>query len=536
MAHKLDLIIENGKVLDGTGNPWFYADIGVLQGNIKVIGKLNNIPATDRIDAKDKVVAPGFIDTHVHSELGYLVEPDMEPKIRQGITTEIAGQDGLSVAPLTKESRPILMKRLTGLVGKFEVEWDWLTVKDYFHRIDMVKPATNVAFLAPHGTIRIAVMGFQDRNANETELRKMKELVRQSMEDGAVGLSTGLAYSPCNYANVKELVELCSIVAEYNGVFVVHMRNESDYIIDAVQEVLHIARESGVALNISHLKVAGKHNHGNLAVVLNILDKARIEGIDVTFDQYPYVAGSTFLDALLPPWVHAGKSTKTLLERLRDNKTRSRIADELSRPAKWDNMAYACGWDAIYITSVVTSKNRCFEGKNIEEISDTLGVSPADAVFNLLLDEQCNVTMVGFWGTEELIHLAMQHPLQMVCSDSIYGSKPHPRLFGTYPRVLGKYVREDRVLSLPDAVRRMTSTPAQRYGLFDRGLIRIGLSADLVVFDPETIADIASYTDPNHYSVGIDYVIVNGVVTMRERNLTGKRGGQSIRLGRRSLL
>ncbi|MDR7483641.1 MAG: D-aminoacylase [Armatimonadota bacterium] len=522
-----DLIIRGGTIVDGTGNPWYRADAGISGGRIVALDCLDGGEAPAVLEASGHIVAPGFIDVHTHSELRLLTDPLLEPKIRQGVTTEIVGLDGLSLAPLTDATRATLPARLAGLAGTAAVAWDWGTVGEFLARLEAARPAPNVAYLAPHGTIRAAVAGFDARPLRPDEVRAAQALLAAALDDGAVGFSTGLIYPPCSFADADELAALCRVAARAGAPFVVHVRNESEHVLDAMDEVIEVARASGAPLHVSHLKAAGRRNWDKLATVLERFDRARAAGIDVTFDQYPYAAGSTFLSALLPPWAHDG-GPPSLLARLRDPQARRRIARELEQPGRWENFVYACGWEAVQVAAVRTDANRWCEGRRLPEIAQARGQAPAEALFDLLLEEDAAATMILFWGEEDRITDAMRHPLQMVGSDGIFGGKPHPRLYGTFPRVLGPCVRGG-TLRLEDAVRRMTSAAAARFGLTGRGILQHGAWADLVVFDPATVADRATYDDPHQYPAGIRHVLVNGVPVVRDGQVTGARPGRVLR-------
>lgn len=522
-----DIILRNGNIADGTGNPTTKLDIGISNGKIKYLGNLTNIKAKRDYDVSGLVVSPGFIDAHTHSDL-LCTKPEIyKIKLVQGVTTELLGQDGLSVAPVSDFTKPLWQKQLKGLNGDIG-DWPWETVHEFLEYLQDSPLAGNVSYLVPHGAVRSLVMGFDKRTATEDELIKMKELVEEGMSQGAVGFSTGLIYPPNVYSNKKELIALCKGVAKFDGCFVVHLRNESNYILEALDEVIDVARQSGVRLHISHFKIAGKKNRHKYEGALEKMDQARREGIEVTFDQYPYSSGSTVLSSLLPPWVHDG-GTEKMLERLKDSKLRNKIEYELENNDEYDNSVLNCGWDGIMISSVSTERNKSFEGFNLKEVSEMVGLRPVEVVFKLLVEENANVTMVNHWGLEKDVIFGMQHPLQMVGSDGIFGGKPHPRLYGSFAMILGKYVREKKVLNLEEAIRKMTGAPAQLLRLKDRGYIRENCWADLVVFDPEEIGTDATYTDPEKEPKGIYLVIVNGQVTVDKNIFTGVTAGKVIR-------
>lgn len=522
-----DIIIRNGQVYDGTGNPWTRLDIGIQDGRIAKIGKLHDREAVVEIEAEGLVVSPGFIDTHVHSDL-LCTKPDIHKiKVLQGVTTELLGQDGISVAPVTEQTKPLWQKQLRGLNGDIG-EWPWNSIDEYLDFLSSSTLAGNVAYLVPHGAVRTLVMGFEGRKATVEEMQKMRELVEEGMRQGAVGLSSGLVYPPNLFSCKEELIEICKGAAKYDGCFVVHMRNESNHILEALDEMIDVARSSGVRLHISHFKVIGRRNRDNFQKVLDNMEQARAEGIEITFDQYPYTAGSTVLHALLPPWMHNG-GTEELLAKLQDEEIRKQIKAEFEHNHDFENWVESCGWGNIVIASVNSEKNRVVEGKNLLEIAAMRGTSPADAVFDLLLEENAGVTMVISWGEEADITNALRHPLQIVGSDGIFGGKPHPRLYGSFPRILGRFVREQGILTMSEAIRHMTGAPAQLLRLEDRGYIAEGYWADIVIFDPNTVADQATYEQPLLEPIGIRYVLVNGKVAVDNSIFTGMTAGKVIR-------
>lgn len=525
-----DILIQNGLIIDGSTKPRFKADIGLRDGIIQRIGNLAGVKANQTFNVEGLIVCPGFIDVHSHSDLMLLVEPEAEQKIMQGITTEILGQDGLSVAPLPVSILESWKKRLAGLLGVPAIEWDWTSVEDYFQRLERRGTATNVAYLVPHGAVRACVMKFEDRSATTKELAQMQDLVVQSMQAGAIGLSTGLIYPPCTYARgAKELITLCKLVAAFRGVFVIHMRNESDYIMEALNETIEVGKEAGVAVHISHLKVAGRRNWDKIDQVLNQIDEARSQGIDITYDQYPYIAGSTMLAAVLPPWVMVG-GTEEALKRLKDPKEREKIKRDIDQGIPgWENIVGRGDWNDILVTFAPSVKNRQFMGKRIPEIANHVGKDPADIAFDLLIEEDLAVSMVTFWGSEALVYTAMRHPQGMFGTDGLLGGRPHPRVYGTYPRILGKCVREDQIIALEEAVRKMTSFPAQRFGFRDRGLIKEGMAGDITIFDPDHVLDKATFGEPIQFPEGIEHVIVNGVVVKEGKHHTGSLPGKVLR-------
>jgi len=526
----LEVLIKNGKILDGTGNPWFKADIGIKEGKIAVIGRNLSSEAQMVIDAEGLVVSPGFIDMHTHSDLRVFKHPEEDAKLMQGITTALLGQDGLSVAPINDANKTPMMQRVSGLLGTYLEDWHWRSMADYLSAVDAVNPATNSMMLVPHGAIRATVLGWENRCASPDELEKMKSLLAQALEEGAVGFSTGLIYPPGMYADHKELVELCMVTASYGGFFVVHMRNEGDYLLESIQEVTAICLEAGCPLHISHLKASGRQNWGKSKEALGLIEQAREQGLEVTFDQYPYIAGSTMLDAVIPPRFHAGGS-KQLLDSLKDPAVREeiRLVQENIKPERWENWIAGCGWEGIMINAVVSDKNRFAEGKRVTELSEELNKTSLDVVCDLLVEENGAVTMTIFYGCEDDVKEIMRSDYMIVCSDGIVGGKPHPRVYGTCARILGKYVREEKVITLPQAIKKMTSLPAQRLGLQDRGSLREGLVADITAFDPNVIRDKGTWSEPNQFPEGIMHVLVAGQLAVRDGTITGVRVGKVLR-------
>lgn len=522
-----DLIIKNGKVYDGTENPWTRLDLGIKNGVIQQMGDLSRQDAYKIIDANQMAVSPGFIDTHVHSDL-LCTKPEIHKvKVLQGVTTELFGQDGISVAPVSDQTKPLWQKQLKGLNGDIG-DWPWNSIEEYLAYLDKAELNGNAVYLVPHGAVRTLVMGFAGRQATRREMEEMRRFVEEGMEQGAAGLSTGLIYPPNLYSCKEELIEICKGAAKYDGCFVVHIRNESNTILEALDEVIDVARKSGVRLHVSHFKVGGIVNRGKYEKALRKFDQARDEEIEVTFDQYPYTAGSTVFHAILPPWMHSG-GTEELLVKLKEPEVQKKIKADFATNTNYENWVLNCGWDNIVLTSVTTDGNRWVEGKHMAQIAEELGMEPADAAFQLLLEEKAGITMLIHWGMEEDIISAMQHSLQIVGSDGIFGGRPHPRLYGTYPRVLGHFVRENKALSLEEAIRKMTGAPAQLLRLKDRGFLKEGYAADIVIFDPGTVKDQATYEAPLQEPAGILYVVVNGEMVVQNGRYTGKTCGKVLR-------
>jgi N-acyl-D-amino-acid deacylase len=519
-----DLLIENGKIIDGAGNPWFRADVGVVSGCIEAIGKLEGAKTDRRIDADGLVVAPGFIDIHSHSDYSVLINRRVESKVRQGVTTEVVGNCGSSAAPMNQEVREYRERYMRTDLGE-DFKFNWETMEDYLNLVDAEGVSFNVVPLVGQGTIRQNVMGYNDRPPTGMELMSMRRLVAEAMEDGAWGMSTGLIYTPGCYADTDEIAELVKVVAEHDSLYFSHIRGEGETLLEAVEEAIEIGKRAGVPVQIAHFKASGKEYWGKTKESLNLVESGRRQGVDVTFDQYPYVASSTSLAALLPHWAHEGGAEK-LLERLRDSRERRKIA---AGPA-----AVTRDWASVMV--VLTKSRPEYEGKLVADIAKLEGKEPLDSVFDLLLAEEAQVRVVIFGMSEDDVRRVMRSPNMMVGSDGravtpegILGrGKPHPRYYGTFPRVLGHYVREG-VLSLPEAVRKMTSMPAQRLGLWDRGLLREGFVADMAVFNQDLVRDEAIFTDPHRFASGILHVIVNGTIVIDDSEHMGTLPGRALR-------
>lgn len=523
-------IIVGGTIVDGSGKAGYQANV-LIDGE-KIV-KIGNITPTDDmkvIDATGLVVAPGFIDTHSHSDLQLLVEPEILPKIMQGITTEVLGQDGISMAPLPKQYISPWRKNLAGLDGDSDnIDWTYENTANYLKMVEKAGPGLNECYLVPHGNIRMEAMGLDNRQPTEEELQKMRDITRREMEAGAVGLSTGLIYMPCAYGESKEIIEMCKVVAEYDGLFVIHQRSEADTILDSMEEVIQIGRESGVRIHYSHFKVCGKKNWDKVDKVVELLERAQKEGIRVSFDQYPYVAGSTMLGVILPPWVHDGGTDK-VLERLADSELRKKMVYDMEHGIPgWDNFVEFAGLDGIFVTSVKNKKNEDAVGLSLTQLGKLRGKDPYEATFDLLLEEENAVGMVDFYGTEEHVQRFMKRPEMNACTDGLLGGKPHPRVYGAFPRILGKYVREDGALTLEEAIYKMTKKPAETFHIVNRGEVKPGYYADLTIFDKDTIIDKGTFTDPIQYPEGIAYVMVNGSVTVDHGKHTGNRTGKVLR-------
>lgn len=534
-------LIINGTIVDGSGNPAYQSNILLNGVHIEKIGNMNikELIQVEKdftiIDASSLIVSPGFIDTHSHSDLKVLTEPEVLPKVMQGITTEVLGQDGISMAPLPKNYIEPWRKNLAGLDGESdEIDWYYENTENYLKMIEKVQPSINEAYLVPHGNIRMEVIGLDNREPNQDEIQRMCEVTKREMEAGCLGLSTGLIYMPCAYSATDEIIELCKVVAQYNGVFVVHQRSEADTILSSMEEIIEIGRKSGVRIHFSHFKVCGKENWNKLDAMFGLLDRAKEENIEVSLDQYPYVAGSTMLGVILPPWVHDG-GTEKLIERLKDDILREKIKEDIKKGIEgWDNFIQFAGVEGIFITSVATENNKEVIGLSLKELGEKRGKDPLDATFDLLIEEKNAVGMVDFYGTEEHVKRILTREETNVCTDGLLSGKPHPRVYGSFPRVLARYVREENALSMEEAIYKMTYKAAKAMNIKNRGLIKEGYYADLTLFDPEKIMDIGTFIDPIQYPQGIEYVYVNGVMTVHQGkfqcNITDvQRAGRVIR-------
>ncbi len=524
--------IRNGRIVDGSGNPWYRSNLVIEKGKIVSIDNTVNIDTEICIDANGLVVAPGFIDVHSHCDFTNLQYRKMENVIVQGITTVITGNCGISFAPVNPS-------RLEELEEQFNL-WNssneklvvtWYSFDEYLKEEEKSGLGVNTAHLIGHNTIRASAMGMENREPSYDELELMKQYISKAMESGAFGLSTGLVYPPGVYAKTEEIIELAKVTARYNGVYASHIRGEGDNLLQAVKEAITIGEKARLPVQISHHKVSGKQNWGKSIESLKLMEEARGQGVDVTFDQYPYNAGSTSLVSLLPFWVHEG-GIKKVLERLQEEKIRHRIKTELEK------RILSVGWANIYVSYIKSKVNKKFEGKHLLEINELRRDSDLfTTLFNLIIEENGTPNMVTFTMDDEEVSAIMQHPLQMIGTDaeacSTSGSfslgKPHPRHYGTYPRILGKYVRDEGNLRLEEAIRKMTSFPAQRFGLLDHGLIRPGMVANLTIFDPNNVIDKATYEKPHQFPEGIKYVIINGQVVVEDGKPKGLLAGKTLR-------
>src|SRR6202451_2769371 len=527
-----DLIITNGHIIDGTGSPWYSGDVGIRDGKIAPIGTLTAAPRKHTIDAAGKVVAPGFIDLLGQSELSILVEPRLPSKIYQGITTEITGEGG-TVAPLNDA---IIQADRSGY-DQYKITPDWRTFRQYFARLEKQGMGINLASYVGATQVRRMVLGDDDKQPTPEQLEQMKALVRDAMKDGTVGLSTALEYAPAPYAKTDELIALATEAGKFGGIYSTHMRNESDSVLEAIDEAIRIGHEAHVPVEIWHLKVAGKNNWGRMPQVVAKINAARAFGADVTADTYAYTAWFNDFSAFIPQWAHDGGGAK-LGERLKDPATRERIRKDLLTPSKdWDNEWQEIpGPEAIMIGIVQNPKLLPLQGKRMSEIAKLWNKDPIDALFDFLIqDPFAGVAVFGM--SQPDVTLALQQPWVAIDNDSsgtspegILGLEhPHPRAYGTFPRILRKYVREDHALTIEDAIRKFSALPVQRLRLTDRGVLKAGMWADVVIFDPATVRDLATFENPNQLSQGMDYVLINGAPVIEQGKMTGALPGKVLR-------
>ncbi len=524
--NRANLVIRHATIYDGTGGPPRTGDLAVTDDRIAAVGDVSTTGAIE-IDARGMAVAPGFIDIHSHADLSLLVNPRAESRVRQGVTLEVVGQDGSSIGPWSDAAFEFTRDRYRGTYG---VDIDFRDPGGFLDRIDQERPAVSVASMVGHGAIRGLVVGNEDRPATTAEIERMRGHVRSSLARGAVGLSTGLEYTPGSFAHIDELTALASELRGTPYPYASHMRNEDDRLLSALEEALHVGRMAGVSVQVSHLKAQGERNHWKASASLTAIEAARAAGVDVHFDCYPYVAYATGLSNLFPAAARAG-GTARFLARLADPDT----GPQLERACR-DKIALLGSWDAVQITRI-GGANAAARGRRLCELAAELREDPYDLTVRLLREANGSVGMIGFGMSEANTDRMLAHPLGMVCSDggayAPYGplsnSSPHPRGYGSFPRVLGRYVRDRQVLTLQDAVRKMSALPAQKLGLADRGVIRTGAVADLVVFNPDTVTDRATFDNPHQYPEGIEHVVVSGIHTIREGEQTGMTGGRAVR-------
>jgi N-acyl-D-amino-acid deacylase len=529
--NRFDLLIRGATVYDGTGRPGFPADIGIVGGRIRTLGPVADGAAKRTIDAGGLAAAPGFIDVHEHTDIDLLVNYRAESMIRQGVTTVVGGNCGESAFPLSDE---MMVRRRKSLREDYGLELSWQEAGGFFRRLEEQGIAINYASLVGLGTVRAIVVGHENRRATPAELERMDKLVQEALSAGAVGVSTGLEYTPGSFADEAELIALCRTAAEMGGLYATHMRDEEEFVLEAVDEAIRIARGAGAKLQVSHLKIGYARNWPKFDDLVRRVEAAAASGVDIFCDRYPYTAWSTGLTSFFPLWAREG-TTKDFLARLENPALEARLRSEVGE--KEELMG---GWDKVIISSVTTEKNKPAEGRDVQTLSKGAGKDAFAYLRDLLLEEEGEVSQITFAMSEDHLKRLLAHPLVGVASDGSavapYGplaeGNPHPRLYGTFPRALGKYVREEKVTTLEEMIRKMTSVPAARFGFAGRGTMAPGQWADVVLFDPERISDRATWQDPEQYPVGIDYVVVNGQVVVERGEHNGGRPGRVLRLGK----
>jgi dihydroorotase/N-acyl-D-amino-acid deacylase len=532
-SQQFDLLIRGGRVVDGSGRPAYTADVAIKGDRIVKIGNLSQAPAARVIDARSLVIAPGFIDMLGQSETYLLIDPRANSKVMMGVTTEITGE-GESIAPINDRQ----IKEQEDFLRRFNLTIDWRTLAEYFKRLEKQGSGVNLGTFVGATQVREYVIGYDDRPPTSQELDQMKKLVAEAMRDGALGLSTSLQYVPARFAKTDELVELAKVAHQYGGIYATHQRSEANTIDASLDEVFEIAQKAQIPVEIWHLKTAYKKNWGRMAHVLTRIKQARDRGLDVTADIYPYIAGSTALSACLPPWALEG-GTEKMLNRLRDPQTRQRLKKEIAEEqTEWENIYLGSGGPSgVLIGAVVNRELESLQGKRISEIAERQKKDPLDVVFDLILADHGQTGAIYFMMSEADMRAAMQSPFVSFCTDSgaratdgpLAGSKSHPRGWGSYPRILGRYVRDEKLLSLETAVHKMTGAPAARVGLRERGLIKEGMFADITVFDPANVIDRATFESPNQYPAGIEYVLVNGKISVDKGQRTPALAGRVLR-------
>jgi dihydroorotase/N-acyl-D-amino-acid deacylase len=532
-ALEYDIIIRSGRVVDGSGKPPFNADVAIKGDRIMRVGSLNAVQAQRVIDAHGQIVAPGFIDMLGQSEQFVLIDPRAMSKVMMGVTTEITGE-GESIAPLNDR----ILKEQEDFNRRFNLTVDWRTLGEYFNRLDKQHAGVNLGTFVGATQVREYVIGYDNRPPTAAELEQMKTLVAEAMKDGALGVSTSLQYVPARFAKSDEIVELAKVAQQYGGIYITHQRSEANAIDDSMNEVFEIARRANIPAEIWHFKTAYKKNWGRMPEMLRRIEDARRRGLKITADVYPYVAGSTSLSACLPPWALEG-GTDPMVARLKDAATRERLKKEINTDSKdWENIYLGSGGPGgILIGSVTNRELEKWQGKRLSEIAAAQSKDPLDALFDFIIADRGQTGAIFFMMSEDDMKAALKSPLVSICTDSgaratdgpLAGSKSHPRGWGTYPRIVGKYVRDEKLMPLEFAIHKMTGLPAANVGLKERGLIREGYFADLTIFDPNTVIDRATFEDPNQYPVGINYVVVNGQIEVDNGKRTPALGGRVLR-------
>ena len=532
-APDYDLVILNGSVIDGAGSPGRNADVGIKGDRIAKIGNLHGASAAQTRDARGLIVAPGFIDMLGQSEQYLLIDPRGMSKVMMGVTTEITGE-GESIAPINDR----ILKEQEDFNRRFNLTVDWRTLGEYFARLEKQGSGLNLGTFVGATQVREYVIGYDDRAPTAVELEQMKQLVAAAMKDGALGVSTSLQYVPARFARTDEIIELAKVAHQFGGIYISHQRSEANAIDDSMKEVFEIARRANIPAEIWHFKTAYKKNWGRMPEMLRRIEAARKQGLKITADVYPYVAGSTSLSACLPPWALEGGTDK-MVARLKDAETRRRLKSEISNDAKdWENIYLGSGGPSgILIGSVVNRELDDWQGKRVSEIAAAQKKNPLDALFDFIIADHGQTGAIFFMMQESDMEAALKSPFVSICTDSgaratdgpLAGSKSHPRGWGTYPRILGRYVRDQKLMPIELAIHKMTGLPAANVGLKQRGLIREGYFADVTIFDPKTVIDRATFEDPNQYPAGINYVIVNGQIEVDNGKRTSVQSGRPLR-------
>jgi len=525
-----DYILTQGTIIDGSGSPRFNGDVAIKDGRLSAIGDLAGESAAKRIDCSGRVIAPGFIDCHCHSELSLIANPGAESKIRQGVTTEVLGNCGWSTFPLTGPNAAAFREQAAPIFGHPGIEWEWEDLNGYFERVFSRGAAVNVATLTGHGALRAAVMGLEARPPTQAELDAMKALLHRTLQHGSLGLSSGLCYVPGVYADSEELVELAGIVNDYGGLYATHMRDQVDGLLESVEESLDVAHRANIPLLISHHKTCGAQNFGKTRVSLAMLDGARQRGLSTYSDMYPYLAGSTTLSMLFPPWVLDG-GRDAMMQRLASSECRTRIRHDWAHGIPgWENRIAALGWQNISISYLKHAERQAYVGLTVPEAARQAGQEVCDFVFDLMLAEQGEVGQIMQNSCEEDLRNVFTHPHSMIGSDGLdVGDHPHPRQYGTFPKVLGEFVRDKGWMTLEESIYKMTGATARNFKLGDMGLIKQGYQANVTVFDPANVQANATYENPRQYASGIEWVFVNGRATLANGTATGELAGTAVR-------
>jgi len=532
-AQGYDVVIRNGRIIDGTGNPWYSGDVAIRGDRIVAIGRLGQAPAKRVIDAAGLVVAPGFIDMLGQSELPLLIDNRAISKLSQGITSEITGEGG-SAAPQDR----LTLAPLAPFLKQYHLTIDWTDLDGYFRRLERTGTPLNLATYVGAAQVREAVIGDDNRAPTPVEMERMKSLVAEAMRQGASGISTALIYPPGHYATTEELIELAKVAAQYGGIYATHMRSEARSEVTAIEEALRIGREAHLPVEIFHLKVAGKSRWGSMPQIVEMIQSARDSGQDVTADMYPYTAGATALASALPPWVADGGPGK-LLERLHDPGIRSRIKQEMATEhPEWENLYLATGGGSgVMVAQVFNPDLKKYTGQTVAQIATEQNKDPLDTLFDIVIADEAQTGALYFMASEEDLQYGLKQPWTSIGLDAneepldgpLYEPHGHPRGFGSMPRFIGRYARDMKMMPLEQAIRKITSLPAQREHLADRGLLKQGYYADITVFDPAMIADHATYEKPTELSTGVKYVFVNGALEFEDGKLTGTNAGRALR-------